>query len=180
MKVTLLETTPAIWRRIQIKDCTLGDLHEHIQTAMGWQNCHMHNFVIDGEMYGTPMEDGFGFGDETKDESGIRLSECLPKNGKRFRFRYIYDFGDDWQHEILFEGYPPLENAKKYPLCVEGQRACPPEDCGGPWGYAEYLNALADPNHEQHDDFMEWSGKFDAEEFSVEQTTREMRKGLPG
>lgn len=179
LKVSLLEIRPTIWRRIQIKDCTLGDLHEHIQTAMGWQNCHMHNFVIDGERYGTQMSDDFDFGTETKDESGIRLSEFLPKNGKRFPFQYIYDFGDDWRHEILFEGYPPKEKAKKYPLCLEGERACPPEDVGGPWGYAEYLDALADPDHERHEDFMEWSGKFDAEEFSVEQTTKEMRKGLP-
>ncbi len=177
LKVSLLEIRPTIWRRIQIKDCTLGDLHEHIQTAMGWENCHMHEFIVDGERYGTPMPDDFG--EETKDESKIRLSEILPKSGKRFRFQYVYDFGDDWRHEILFEGYPPLEKGKKLPLCLEGERACPPDDIGGPWGYAEYLDALSDSDHERHDEFMEWSGRFDAEEFSVEQVTRAMRKGLP-
>ena len=178
LKVSLLEIRPTIWRRIQIKDCTLSDLHEHIQMAMGWEDCHMHEFIIDGERYGTQMSDDFGFGEETKDESRVRLSDFLPKNGKRFRFQYVYDFGDDWRHEILFEGYPPLEKARKYPLCLEGERACPPDDIGGPWGYAEYLDALSDSDHERHDEFMEWSGSFNPEEFSVEQTTREMRKGL--
>ncbi len=179
LKVTLFEIRPTIWRRIQIKDCTLGDLHEHIQTAMGWENCHMHEFVIDGERYGTAMPDDFGFGDEIKNESKVRLSELLPKNGKRYRFQYVYDFGDDWRHEILFEGYPPLEKAKKYPLCLEGERACPPDDIGGPWGFAEYLDALSDSDHERHDEFMEWSGSFDPEDFSVEQVAKAMQKGLP-
>ena len=177
LKVTLLEIRPTIWRRIQVKNCTLGDLHEHIQTAMGWENCHMHEFVIDGERYGIPTPGDFGA--ETKDESRVRLSELLPKSGKRFRFQYVYDFGDDWRHEILFEGYPLLEKAKKYPLCLEGERACPPDDIGGPWGYAEFLDALSDSDHERHDEFMEWSGSFNPEDLSVEQVTRAMRKGLP-
>ena len=179
LKVSLLECRPTIWRRIQTKDCTLGGLHEHIQAAMGWQNCHMHEFIIDGERYGAAMAIDFGFGEETKDESRVRLSDFLPKSGKRFRFQYVYDFGDDWRHEILFEGYPPLEKARKFPLCVEGERACPPEDIGGPWGYAEYLEALADPSNERHDELIEWMGVFDAETFSVEKATRAMRKGLP-
>ena len=179
LMVSLLECRPTIWRRIQTKDCTLGDLHEHIQTAMGWQNCHMHDFVIEGEIYGTAMADDFDFGEERKDESKVRLSDFLPKSGKRFRFQYVYDHGDDWRHEILFERYPSIEKAKKYPLCVEGERACPPEDIGGPWGYAEYLEALADPSNERHDEFIEWMGVFDAETFSIEKATRAMRKGLP-
>ena len=154
-------------------------LHELIQTAMGWQNCHMHEFIIDGESYGAVMADDFGFGEERKDESKVRLSDFLPKSGKRFRFQYVYDFGDDWRHEILFEGYPSIEKARKYPLCVEGERACPPEDIGGPWGYAEYLEALADPSNERHDELIEWMGVVDAETFSVEKATRAMRKGLP-
>jgi hypothetical protein len=144
---------------------------------MGWQNCHMHQFTIEGERYGTPLPDDFDM--ETRDESQVRLSDLLPASGKRFRFSYEYDFGDGWQHEILFEGYPPMEEGKKLPLCVEGERACPPEDIGGPWGYAEYLDALADSNHDRHDEFMEWSGSFDPENFSAEKATKAMRKGLP-
>ena len=157
----------------------LGGLHEHIQTAMGWQNCHMHEFLVDGETYGTATADDFNFGEKGQDESGVRLSDFLPKSGERFRFQYVYDFGDDWRHEILFEGYPALEKARRLPLCVEGERACPPEDIGGPWGYAECLDALADPNHEQHNEFIEWIGVFDAETFSAEKATRAMRKGMP-
>jgi hypothetical protein len=134
-----MECQPTIWRRIQTKDCTLGDLHEHIQTAMGWQNFHMHEFVVEGERFGAAMADEFDFGEDRKGESKVRLSDFLPKSGKRFRFQYVYDFGDDWRHEVLFEGYPSIEKAKKYPLCVEGERACPPEDIGRPWGYADYL-----------------------------------------
>ena len=146
---------------------------------MGWQNCHMHEFVIDGEGYGTATADDFGFERETKDESNARLSDFLPKSGKRFRFQYVYDFGDDWRHEILFEGYPPHEQGLRPPACVDGERACPPEDVGGPWGYAECLDAIADPNHDRHDEIMEWIGPFDTEAFSVETATKAMRKGLP-
>lgn len=177
LKVILLEVGPTIWRRIQIKDCSLRDLHEQIQLAMGWENCHMHQFIIDGEQIGTPMPDDFDM--EIKDESLLRLSVVLPVSGKRFRFRYDYDFGDGWQHEILFEGYPPMEEGMKLPLCMEGERACPPEDIGGPWGYAEYLDALTDSDHDRHDEFMKWSGSFDPENFSAEKATKAMRRGLP-
>jgi hypothetical protein len=95
---------------------------------------------------------------------------------KRRRWFYEYDFGDGWRHEIVFEGYSPIAKKVKYPLCVEGERACPPEDIGGPWGYAEFLEAIADPDHERHDEFMDWRGPFDPEEFDVKKATSEMRK----
>jgi hypothetical protein len=180
LKISLLDITPTIWRRIQVKDCTLDDLHEHIQTAMGWTNSHLHQFEIKGRRYGNPdvLDDGFeDF--ECIDSTEAMVSHVLPKSGKRYRFQYIYDFGDEWRHEILFEGYPPLGMGKKYPVCLEGERACPPEDIGGPWGHADYLEALADPEHELHDEYMEWTGAFDPEAFSTEQTTKAMRKGLP-
>jgi hypothetical protein len=173
-KITLLDIKPAIWRRIQIRDCTLGDLHEHIQTAMGWWNYHLHQFNIDGEQYGPPSPDDFGM--EMIDEDGVQLSGLLPKSGKKTRWNYEYDFGDGWRHEVVFEGYPPADPKAKYPLCVEGERACPPEDCGGPWGYADYLAAIADPNHEQHDEMMEWRGPFDPSVFDAKKATKEMRK----
>jgi hypothetical protein len=177
LKVSLLDTKPVIWRRIQVEDCTLVELHSHIQAAMGWQNYHMHKFVVDGESYGTPMSD---FDLEMKDGSLVKLTDFLPTTGKRFRFQYVYDFGDGWRHEILFEGYPPLDKGKKYPVCLEGERACPPEDIGGPWGYIDLLEALADPDHEQHEDDIVRGGNFDAEKFSAEQTTKAMRRELPG
>lgn len=176
-KITLLDSKPPIWRRIQIQDCTLDKLHGHIQMAMGWTNSHLHQFEIRGERYGNPelLNDEFEEV-ECVDSTRTLLSEILPKNGKRFAFRYEYDFGDDWMHEVLFEGIPLVDNKAKYPLCLEGERACPPEDCGGPWGYADYLAAIADPGHEQHEEMLKWRGPFDPEAFDAKQATKEMRK----
>ncbi|WP_166831562.1 plasmid pRiA4b ORF-3 family protein [Thalassoroseus pseudoceratinae] len=179
-KITLLESQPPIWRRIQVKNGTLDKLHEHIQTAMGWTNSHLHQFEIDGERFGDPelLDDGFeDF--ECVDSTVTKISKIAPKDGKRFRFLYEYDFGDGWEHEILFEGCLKAEKGGRYPLCVEGERNCPPEDVGGVWGYAEFLEAIADPKHEQHDDFVEWAGEFDPEEFDAGETTKAMRRGLP-
>ncbi len=179
-KITLLEITPQIWRRIQVKDSTLDKLHERIQTAMGWTNSHLHEFKIDGDCHGDPelLDDGFeGF--ECVDSTVTKISKIVPKDGKRYRFLYKYDFGDDWEHEILFEGCLKADKGVQYPLCVEGERNCPPEDVGGVWGYAEFLEAIADPKHEQHDDFVRWAGEFDPEDFDAGETTKVMRAGLP-
>lgn len=179
-KITLLEAQPPIWRRIQVKDSSLDKLHEHIQTAMGWTNSHLHQFEIDGERYGDPelLDDGFeDF--ECVDSTVTKISEIIPKDRKRFRFLYEYDFGDGWEHEVLFEGYRKAEKGGRYPLCVEGERNCPPEDVGGVWGYAEFLEAINDPKHEEHDEMLEWAGKFDPEEFDAGKTTKAMRRGLP-
>jgi hypothetical protein len=179
-KISLAYIAPPIWRRIQTKDCTLDQLHEHIQTAMGWTNSHLHHFRIGKQLYGDPMLMGENFGEMGyKDSTTTKLSDILPKSGRRFRCEYEYDFGDGWVHEILFEGRPEVKKGGCYPLCLEGQRACPPEDVGGPFGYQDYLEALADPKHERHDEFMEWSGPFDPEAFDAKAATREMRKGLP-
>ena len=179
-KITLLESKPLIWRRIQVKNCSLDKLHEHIQTTMGWTNSHLHQFEIDGERYGDPelLDDGFeDF--ECVDSTVTKISKIVPKNGKRFQFLYEYDFGDGWEHEVLFEGCLKAEKGGRYPVCIEGERACPPEDVGGIRGYAEFLEALANPNHEQHDDFLEWAGEFDPEKFDAGETTKAMRRGLP-
>lgn len=180
-KITLLGAKPPIWRRIQVKDCTLDKLHEHIQTAMGWTNSHLHQFDIKGERYGDPelLDDGFeDF--ECVDSTKTNLSQILPKTGKRFAFKYEYDFGDGWEHEVLFEGSPPVDPKAKYPLCLEGERACPPEDCGGVWGYGDFLEAISNPKHEEHENMLEWiGGRFDSEDFDPKQATKEMKKGLP-
>lgn len=180
-KITLLESKPSIWRRIQVRDCMLDKLHEHIQTAMGWTNSHLHQFHINGERFGDPAL----LGNESEDSDYIDstktlLSAILPKTGKRFAFKYEYDFGDGWQHEVLFEGSPPVDPQAKYPLCLEGERACPPEDCGGVWGYADFLEAIRDPKHEEHEAMLEWiGGRFDPEKFDVKRATQAMKKGLP-
>ena len=108
-----------------------------------------------------------------------KISEIVPQSGSRSAFRYEYDFGDSWHHEVLFEGCLRAEKGVRYPICVEGERACPPEDVGGVWGYAEFLGVLADPKHEDHAHFTQWAGPFNADEFDPKTATKKMRRGLP-
>lgn len=179
-RIALLDIRPAIWRRIQVKDGTLDKLHEHIQTAMGWTNSHLHDFKIDGQRYGDPVLLDENFAEMNYEDSlSTKISAILPKSGKRFAFEYEYDFGDGWRHEVLFEGVVRAEREKRYPVCVEGARACPPEDVGGTGGYEEYLEAMADPEHERHEEFMGWRGPFNPEAFDPVKATKRMWRGLP-
>jgi hypothetical protein len=181
-KITLLDIKPPIWRRIQVPDGTLDELHEHIQTAMGWTNSHLHQFLIRGQRYGDPelLNDGFDDDDDLIDATEVRLSQLLEKKRRAFRFSYEYDFGDGWQHEIVYEGASPAEPRVRYPRCIEGARACPPDDCGGPWGYGDFLQAIRDPKHEDHETMLEWiGGAFDPEKFSPAVATKDMNRGLP-
>ncbi|MGH9110989.1 MAG: plasmid pRiA4b ORF-3 family protein [Acidimicrobiales bacterium] len=163
LKVTLLDSKPAIWRRILVDgDQSLDQLHEVIQAAFGWWNYHLHEFEVDGERYGIPDPD-WDFGPPTRDERRTRLSQ-IAKAGDSFR--YNYDFGDDWRHKIAVEKVVPADPAVTTPACVDGRRACPPEDCGGTWGYRELLEILTDPTHPEHDERREWIGRpFDPEVF---------------
>ena len=168
-KITLHDIKPPIWRRVQVPDCTLGNLHTLIQAAMGWENCHLHQFIVDGVRYGVPEPEL-----NLKNESRVLISEIVSKNGK---FLYEYDFGDGWLHDIVFEGHSPIDLGRNYPVCLDGSRACPPEDVGGPWGYADFLEAIADPKHEQHVALLEWiGGKFDPEGFDAKAVTKAMMK----
>ena len=172
-RISLLDIKPTIWRRIQIQDCSLAELHRHIQAAMGWEDYHLHQFLINGKSYGPA--DANDFGTQVVDEDVVRLSQLLPKSGERLRWMYEYDFGDSWMHELLFEGYPPIDQKTKYPSCLEGARACPPEDVGGSMGYAQYLEAIANPGHRQHDELLAWRGRFAPEVFDAAKVTRTMR-----
>jgi hypothetical protein len=176
-RITLVGSNPPIWRRVQVTDCTLDKLHEHIQTAMGWENAHLHQFNIGGECYGDPelLQDEIPCIDSTV----TKISKLVPKDRKRLKFQYEYDFGDGWEHEIVFEGCPQAEPGKSYPLCIEGERACPPEDVGGVWGFYAMLEALANPKHERHREFKQWVGKYDPEQFDPAKATKAMIKGLP-
>jgi hypothetical protein len=108
-----------------------------------------------------------------------KLSKIIPGDGERLQFEYEYDFGDGWEHEILFEGFLPAEKGARYPLCLEGELACPPDDVGGTGGYQEFLKAMANPKHRRHKEFLEWSGPFDPEKFDAQAATKAMRKGVP-
>jgi hypothetical protein len=115
-----------------------------------------------------------------EDSTTTRLSDIIPEGGEPFRFEYEYDFGDGWLHEVLSEGRMPAEPGKRYPLCLEGERACPPEDVGGVWGYVDFLAAITDPDHEEHEEVRAWIGrKFDPEAFNPVGATRRMKQGLP-
>ena len=133
-KITLTGIKPPIWRRIQTKDCTLDKLHGHIQTAMGWTNSHIHQFEIGGVRHGDPelIYEGWEHEEPPVNSRRLKISKIVPAEGKRFSFDYEYDFGDGWEHEVVFEGCLRAEKGTRYPLCVEGERACPPEDVGGP------------------------------------------------
>lgn len=160
-------------------DCTLDEFHEHIQTAMGWTNSHLHQFRINGDLYGDPMliDDEFGES-HCVDSTRILISTILPKSGEQYRFVYEYDFGDCWNHEVLFEGYRQKKPGERYPLCIKGDRACPPEDVGGIDGLYEFLKGLADPNHHRHNEFMVWAGDFEPDKFDAQRATNRMRKGV--
>lgn len=176
LKITLKDFKPPIWRRVQVPDGSLGLFHDVIQIAMGWTDMHLHEFIVRGDHYGPRSPDDLGFAVEmeTEDEDAVLLSQ-IQRNTRKFR--YVYDFGDGWQHDIEFERIVEREPKVKYPRCVEGKRACPPEDVGGPWGYAEFLEAIGDPKHEQHDELLEWvGGEFDPEEFLAEEVNKQLRK----
>ena len=162
LKVTLRGVKPPIWRRILVPGrMTLGELHDAIQTVMGWDDTHLHDFAIGGERFGDPSTT-----DDVTSEDGMTLNGVV-KSGVN-RFRYTYDFGDDWEHDVLVEKAPPANTAKALPACIGGKRNGPPEDCGGPWGYMDLVDILSNPAHPQHAEQREWLGDdFDPEAFSV-------------
>jgi DNA-binding transcriptional regulator YdaS (Cro superfamily) len=179
-KIVLLGTDLAIWRRIETKDVTLEKLHELIQTAMGWTNSHLHQFEIAGSRYTDPRSmlgdlDDFG----AIDYSGLRVSDLVTKHGAKLRMGYEYDFGDSWQHEVILEKVTEPEPGAKYPRCIDGEQACPPEDVGGVYGFADYVEAITNPKHGEYAEFLDWKGPFDPAQFDAVKATRRMKKGLP-
>lgn len=168
IKVTLRGSKPPIWRRLEVpSDCTLRRLHGVIQAAFGWEDYHLWVFEVAGEQYGVADREL-----EVRSAAAKRLSQVAPGAGDRLR--YTYDFGDDWGHDIVVEAVGDAEPGAAYPRCLAGRRACPPEDCGGMWGYDDLLEILADPAHKEHEDRMEWLGltsaaEFDPDAFNLEQ-----------
>jgi hypothetical protein len=176
LKVTLRDIKPPVWRRVQVKDCTLAKLHDIIQACMGWDDYHLHEFDIGGERYGDPRQwrDGFGGEMEVGNEGKVKLGQVVARGVKKFS--YVYDMGDNWGHTIQVEKVLDAEPGVRYPRCVAGKRACPPEDCGGPWGYGDFLEAIQDPRHGRHEELLEWvGGEFDAEAFDAEAVNEELR-----
>ncbi len=174
IKMTLCGIDPPIWRRIQTKDCTLEALHAIIQVTMGWEFEHLYRFNIGGVEYADldMMND-----EDVEDACDTLLSEVLPVQNRRPRFHYEYDFGDNWIHQLIVEERFAPEKGVKYPLCLAGQRACPPEDCGGPWAYPDFVETITNPDHQRHKEMLAWvGGEFDPERFDLERVNGELRR----
>ncbi len=166
IKITLTDAEPPIWRRIQVQsDTTLAELHGILQVVMGWTNSHLHRFIVKGQSYALPDPDDRG-PNKPKDERKFALRDLVTQEGSHIT--YEYDFGDDWQHELLVEKIHPKEKGAHYPNCMAGAGACPPEDVGGVPGYAEFLKAMGNPNHPEHQDYRDWiGGPFDPQKFDL-------------
>jgi hypothetical protein len=175
IKVTLRDSQPPIWRRILVRSTTtLTKLHRILQRVMGWEDAHLHRFTIQGERYGVPDEEDAG-PRKTRDERKYKLSDVMA--GEHSQCTYLYDFGDNWEHILEIEETLPAEEGVRYPLCFAGDRACPPEDVGGIPGYENFLEAIANPNHPEHEEFLEWiGGKFDPEAFDRNEINQKLQK----
>ncbi|MEX0643126.1 MAG: plasmid pRiA4b ORF-3 family protein [Pirellulales bacterium] len=206
LRIALRDTKPPIWRRVAVpSNITLGQLHEVIQIAMGWSNSHLHQFMLqdkslinrDPDVIARLTEEGRydeiftatrgirvfvpgndPFGDELdmegEDEDAVTLAEVCPK--VKSKLTYEYDFGDGWEHTVEVQKIVEPKSDSAPPVCLTGKKACPPEDCGGVFGYYHMLEVAADPEHEDHDAVVEWLGEdFDADAFDIDEANDMLR-----
>lgn len=163
--VILSGTDPLVWRRLQVPPTyTFWDLHVAIQDAMGWEDRHLHEFTLFDDVAHRTVAIGIPTDMSSPDHPvahgwTVPLSKYFdPERGQQLPLRYQYDFGDGWEHVVIHEGHGPIKRSQKYPRCLAGERRCPPEDCGGVHGYAEFLKAIANPNNPRHAEMREWIG----------------------
>lgn len=173
LKIELLEIEPKIWRRVLVAGTiTLAQLHQVIQIAMGWTDSHLHEFIVGAHSYSDPEFEIEG----AKSEYRYRLEKLAPRVSNTIAYKY--DFGDGWEHQIRVEYI--IEDDERYPgkpVCLEGERSCPPEDCGGIWGYQIFLEAIRNKKHERHKEFIKGiGGSFDPEFFDVEAVNAALQK----
>ncbi|NQY74337.1 MAG: plasmid pRiA4b ORF-3 family protein, partial [Candidatus Margulisbacteria bacterium] len=176
-KIVLLNTKPPVWRRVLIKDdITFEDLHRTIQNSMPWSNSHLHSFDFNGQTYEADNHDDFGlFGDDDENK-GIDVKLSSLQLGEKDRIGYTYDFGDDWQHQILIEKVIPIDINQDYPFCIKATGACPPEDCGGIWGFYEMVEAVKDKKSEMREEYIELLGKnFDPKYINIDEINDALR-----
>ena len=160
IKVTLLDSQPPIWRRLLVPSTiTLDKLHHILQKAMGWTDSHLHQFRVGNQYFGALDMDSSGDMEDMEDEALVKLNEVL--RAEKDVIVYEYDFGDDWHHKIVLEKILPVDPGAPLPCCTAGKRACPPEDCGGILGYADFLAAIQDPKHPEHQEMLDWVGVVD-------------------
>ena len=172
-KVVLLEVAPPVWRTIQVPGtCSFWDLHVAIQDSMGWLDYHLHLFRVkrpdtgDAVQIGIPDDDAFEGDEPILPGWEVAIADYFTHPGAVAR--YEYDFGDGWEHEVTLEAIVPRQKGMRLPRCLGGERACPPEDCGGPPGYENLIAVIGDPSHEEHDSMLQWlGGRFDPERFNA-------------
>jgi len=197
-KITLRDVNPKIWRRVVVtSDTTVEQFNDILQLSMGWYNCHLWEFNINGQRIGNDLEEEMCSMPNIDDMKKLLAQSTNPMQEKylkglieqatgssdeeesyglqtqlydfhlkeKDKFYFTYDFGDNWEHEIILEKCLDKSAKKQYPSCTSGKRACPPEDCGGPWGYEEMLVAVNDPENHEYDEWLEED--FDSELFTV-------------
>ncbi len=199
LRIALTRIKPPIWRRVQVPgEITLAQLHQVIQTAMGWQDYHMHEFAVKPGKVDITTDDfrraqtndqdrnklmnmmrlerifmpldaiEAGGGYDAEDEAKVTLMEICPR--EKYKLTYVYDFGDHWIHEVIVQKILPAKPGVKYPICTAGKRACPPEDCGGLAGYGNLIEVLEDPGDDEYEELLNWVGEeFDPEGFDPEE-----------
>jgi Plasmid pRiA4b ORF-3-like protein len=176
IKVSLNGSKPKIWRRLLLEPGTeLSNLHIIIQIAMGWENSHLHQFIKNRKYYLEPMDDGMLEDMGAEDYSGMTVAGLL--KGEKDKMVYEYDFGDGWEHDVVLEKILPFDEKVDYPTCTAGKMNCPPEDCGGVWGYSDMLEILKDPGHEEYEDYLDWiGGEFDPNYFDKDKVNKLLKR----
>lgn len=174
LKISLKGSKPLIWRRVlAASTATLGDLHSIIQSSMGWEGGHLHAFEVGDVYYGShfPGQEL----DDCEDEAAATVKDVAGK--PKAKFKYEYDMGDSWIHDIVVEKILEPDAARKTPVCIAGEGACPPEDCGGLWGYYSILDAIADKKHPDHEEMSEWLDEdYDPEVFDIDAANKELKR----
>ena len=177
IQIALKRFKPKIWRRLLIpSDLLLSDFHKVIQTSMGWTNSHLHQFIKNRTFYTVKMQDDDLWDEmDNVDYKEMKISDLLKK--EKDKIVYEYDFGDGWEHDIILEKILPPDNNTKHPICLTGKMNCPPEDCGGIWGYSDMLEILKDPDHEEYESYIEWLGEeFDPTYFDKDEVNELLRE----
>ena len=175
LRIQLQDVEPAVWRSVRVPaDINLVKLHKVLQAVMGWSDSHLHEFRIGAMRYGTPDPD-FQDEDTVISEKLAVLSEVLKPSISLFS--YLYDFGDGWEHDVLIEKAVAVGVDERPLLCLAGANACPPDDVGGPHGYADFLKAIANPKHKEHRHYLQWcGGAFDPKGFDLQSVNRSLAR----
>lgn len=176
LKIVLNGSKPPIWRRVTVPGTILlSQLHDVVQVAMGWTDSHLHRFEIGPSRYTGVYPGGDPFDNGELDDAEYRLCDLVKK--ATMKFAYEYDFGDSWDHQITVEKITDAAAPLGHAECLSGKKGCPPEDCGGLWGYYQLLNTLADPQAKEHKMMMEWTGgPIDPDEFDLAAVNSRLKK----